>query len=571
MTKPISFSLMLTLLLASASPSTAGTWARKADMPTATSLHAAAVVDGKIYTIGGTDNMWGYADYWSTVFTYDPQTDTWTRKADMPAGRARLATAVVDGKIYAIGGSPHADAEVSTVEMYDPATDVWSRRADLPRARNWLSASTVNGKIYVIGGKIYPSATMVATVEVYDPATDTWTRKTDMPTARGMHAASVVDGKIYIIGGVTGDLGPWISTVEEYDPMTDTWTRKADMPTAKTAHTSTALYGKIFVMGGANSWSSPLSMVEVYDPATDSWAREADMPTARLSHSANVVHGEIYVIGGSLHVSSWTPTPAVEVYDLGLIAPPPDFNGDGLVDIQDLLRLIDSWDQDDPVVDIAPPFGDGIVDVHDLELLMSYWEQPVDDPTLIAHWALDEAEGMLVADSAGDNNGYALGEPVWQPESGIVNGALQLDGVDDYVVTGAAPNPEEGSYSVIAWIKGGAPRQVILSQMGKANWLCADHSAGALMTELTTAGRDGSSLISEVIITDGRWHRIGFVWDGSYGTLYVDGIVVAEDAQDILDISINGLYFGTGKAMEPRTYWSGLIDEVRIYSRAVSP
>jgi len=195
----------------------------------------------------------------------------------------------------------------------------------------------------------------------------------------------------------------------------------------------------------------------------------------------------------------------------------------------------------------------------------------VNDPRIIAYWKLDEAEGMVVKDSAGENDGYALGDPIWQPDSGQVDGALQLDGVDDYVVTGAAPNPEKESYSVLAWIKGGAPGQVVVSQMGKANWLGADPSEGFLMTELTMAGRNSCSLASEAVITDGNWHRIGFVWDGSYRRLYVDGVVVAEDVQDNLDISVNGLYIGTGEAMEAGTYWSGLIDDVRIYNRAVKP
>ena len=91
------------------------------------------------------------------------------------------------------------------------------------------------------------------------------------------------------------------------------------------------------------------------------------------------------------------------------------------------------------------------------------------------------------------------------------------------------------------------------------------------MTELTMTGRNGSSLGSEAVITDGNWHRIGFIWDGSYRRLYVDGVIVAEDVQDNLDISVNGLYFGTGKTMEPGTFFSGLIDEIRIYNRAISP
>jgi len=571
MKKTISFLLTLALLLTSASPATEETWSKKADMPTATSLQSASVVDRKIYVFGGTDNMWGYADYWSTVFAYDPQTDTWTRKADMPAGRARLATAVVDGKIYAIGGSPHADAEVSTVEMYDPATDVWSRRADLPRARNWLSASAVNGKIYAIGGKIYPSESMVSTVEVYDPVTDTWTRKANMPTARGMHSASVLDGKIYVIGGVTGAFGPWISTVEMYDPVTDTWTRKTNMPTARTAHSSSALNGKIYVIGGANDWGFCLSTVEVYDPAKDSWARETNMPTARLSHSASVVDGSIYVVGGSLNPSSWTPVSIVEVYDPGIITPPPDFNGDGLVDIKDLLRLIESWGQNDPLVDIAPPLGDGIVDILDLEHLMSYWGQEPDDPTLITHWALDETEGIIAQDSVGGNDAYIIGAPVWQPNGGMVNGALQLDGIDGCAVAGPVLNPADGPCSVLAWIQGGGPGQVVISQLNGFDWLGVDSSSGGLMTELCFLGRSGGPLQSETIVTDGMWHRVGLVWDGFNRSLYVDDILAAEDTQDGLESSNGGLYIGTGKLMAPGTYFSGLIDDIRIYNRAISP
>jgi len=254
------------------------------------------------------------------------------------------------------------------------------------------------------------------------------------------------------------------------------------------------------------------------------------------------------------------------------IIPIVDFNGDGIVDSADVCIMVDHWGTDEPMCDIGPmPWGDGIVDVQDLIILAEHLFEEVNDPTLIAHWGLDETEGMVVTDSAGDNNGYALGEPIWQPNSGQVKGALQLDGVDDYVVTGMAPSPEKESYSVLAWIKGGAPGQVVLSQMGKANWLYTDPSTGALMTELTMAGRNSCSLASEAVITDGNWHRIGFVWDGYYRRLYVDGVVVAEDVQDNLDISVNGLYIGTGKAMGAGTYWSGLIDDVRIYNRAVIP
>ena len=89
------------------------------------------------------------------------------------------------------------------------------------------------------------------------------------------------------------------------------------------------------------------------------------------------------------------------------------------------------------------------------------------------------------------------------------------------------------------------------------------------MTELKGFGRSGGPLVTQTVITDGGWHRIGFVWDGSIRTLYVDDVEVAKDTQDNLAGSENGLYIGTGKALEAETYWFGLIDDVRIYDRAI--
>ena len=263
----------------------------------------------------------------------------------------------------------------------------------------------------------------------------------------------------------------------------------------------------------------------------------------------------------------------------GLVAcrgvPVVDFNGDGLVNIKDLMRLIRSWDQDDPTVDIAPPpFGDGVVDALDLELLMNYWEQPVDDPTLLAHWALDETEGIIAYDTVGVNDAVVVGGTAWQPSGGKVDGALLLNGVDGCAIANQVMNPADGSFSVFAWIKGGEPGQVVISQQNGSNWLGTDPDLGCLMTELIppAVGRFvPQPLISECVITDDQWHRIGFVWDGTRRILYVDDVEVAEDTQVNVHGSDGGLYIGTGKMMEPGTYFSGLIDDVRIYNRAVSP
>ncbi len=232
-------------------------WTKKASVPTARSAFSASAVNGKIYAIGGMVK----GETVSTVEEYDPVTDKWTKKANMPTPRAWLSTSAVNGKIYAMGGERVAGGfglVVPTVEEYDPVTNKWTKKADMPPPRSGLSASMVNGKIYTIGG----SAKFV-TVNEYNPSTDKWTNKADIPTRRGYLSTSVVNGKIYVVGGWDG-MDKFFSTVEEYDPSTDTWTKKASMPTARAWLSASVANGKIYAIGGSNG-RMVLATVEEYD------------------------------------------------------------------------------------------------------------------------------------------------------------------------------------------------------------------------------------------------------------------------------------------------------------------
>ena len=125
--------------------------------------------------------------------------------------------------------------------------------------------------------------------------------------------------------------------------------------------------------------------------------------------------------------------------------------------------------------------------------------------------------------------------------------------------------------SILAWVKGGKPGQVLLSRSGGANWLMASAGTGALATELTEAGGTGKPLVSGTVITEGVWHRVAFVWDGTNRSLYVDGVEVDKDTQANLASSSGALYIGANGKRTAGTLWSGLIDDVRIYNRAVRP
>lgn len=193
------------------------------------------------------------------------------------------------------------------------------------------------------------------------------------------------------------------------------------------------------------------------------------------------------------------------------------------------------------------------------------------DPGLIAYWKFDETAGAVASDSAGEHDADVVGNPLWQSEGGKIGGTLLLDGSDDYVATGLACDPSAGPLSVFAWVKGGAPGQVILSQTDGADWLMAADPDGTLMTDLKLINRKPKALRSAVVITDGTWHRVGLSWDGSNRILYVDDIEVAKDTQANLPSSTGGLYIGAGSKLSASSFWSGLIDDVRIYDRAMKP
>lgn len=193
------------------------------------------------------------------------------------------------------------------------------------------------------------------------------------------------------------------------------------------------------------------------------------------------------------------------------------------------------------------------------------------DPGLVAYWELDETEGAVAHDSEGDNDAAVMGSAAWESQGGAVGGALLLDGGGYLATAKVAINPSAGPFSVLAWVKGGLPGQAVVSQQGGTNWLMATTPAGALGTELKSGGRQSGILTSDAVIADGTWHRIGLTWNGSNRILYVDDVEVATDTQSSLAGSTGVLYIGAGTGLAPDSFWSGLIDDVRIYNRAVKP
>jgi N-acetylneuraminic acid mutarotase len=275
-----------------------GNWSFVASLQVARTGLFGGAVDGKIYSIGGSSNA-GSAT--SIVEEYDPLTDIWIRKDDIPNAITFGASAASGNKIYLISGAatPFSQAK-NTVYAYDPGTDTLESKMEIPTPRILPATAVVDGKIYVIGGSLSATSVPVTTVELYDPETNSWTERADMITARYGLSASVVDGKIYAIGGTTDNYSDVsYATVEEYDPESDTWTTKKEMPSERWGLSVCTLDNKIYAIGGQTGFTTHQT-VEVYDPKIDNWETISSLQMPRRIFLVAVLDGKIYAIAGSL-------------------------------------------------------------------------------------------------------------------------------------------------------------------------------------------------------------------------------------------------------------------------------
>ncbi|UCG48421.1 MAG: lamin tail domain-containing protein, partial [Phycisphaerales bacterium] len=190
-------------------------------------------------------------------------------------------------------------------------------------------------------------------------------------------------------------------------------------------------------------------------------------------------------------------------------------------------------------------------------------------PGLAAHWKFDDGSGISAKDSAGINNGTLHGGPTWV--NGFTGGALSFDGQDDYVSTSSVGALATDSVTVEAWVRlegpTGASYPILTQHLPtyKGYYL---HVNGNKPSFSLVAGRPSPSAISPNAIESGQWHHIAGTNDGSNIKIYVNGQLKATADS----AGANGVDYSATIGLDDRssTYFEGLIDDVRIYNRALS-
>lgn len=140
--------------------------------------HAAAVLDDHMYiTCGRRGNA-----YLSETYCFDPVANHWTACAEGPVERAWHGMAAVNGRIYVIGGSNDERGyrrDVLKVACFDPKANSWSLLTPLHAGHGEPGIAVLDSRIYVLGGRSHDKGNRMKYVHVYNTEADEWENETE--------------------------------------------------------------------------------------------------------------------------------------------------------------------------------------------------------------------------------------------------------------------------------------------------------------------------------------------------------------------------------------------------------
>ncbi|KPK87256.1 MAG: hypothetical protein AMS27_02840 [Bacteroides sp. SM23_62_1] len=281
-------------------------WRVVTNMPTPRHDIASCVVNGKIYAIGGMSHEYnGQKTFFNLVTRFDPENSVWDTCQSMSGPRVGAYACPVNGKIYLFGGRNNfSSPNISNMFIYDTEADTWSTVTNMPWGTSYAAGCMYDNKIYLFGGLEAGSTAWNPSKQVlrYDPETESWDTLAEMNVARSHFTVNVMNNKIYAFGGMNASTNQLTKVVEVYDPSSDTWELNNPAPSYRAMNTSVRFNDRIWILSGAKNVSSYNNSVDIYEPATDSWqcAAAEDLPLIKMWHPASVIHDSmVYLLGGT--------------------------------------------------------------------------------------------------------------------------------------------------------------------------------------------------------------------------------------------------------------------------------
>ena len=189
--------------------------------------------------------------------------------------------------------------------------------------------------------------------------------------------------------------------------------------------------------------------------------------------------------------------------------------------------------------------------------------------TLVGYWPLNEENGDTAYDYSGnENHGGLEGNPT-QGANGVVGGnAYEFDGDDDYVETIFQPDSDNDVWSLSFWVYVNEPHEWAVGHFAEDTRIYISNAHGWRLGDGRVEG-DGDFL-RENDFSVGEWSHLVLVGDGSMSRAYVNGDFVGEDSYSWSG-STNNLLLGAINSDSPDDFLDGVIDDVRIYNRALTP
>ena len=193
------------------------------------------------------------------------------------------------------------------------------------------------------------------------------------------------------------------------------------------------------------------------------------------------------------------------------------------------------------------------------------------------HLPFDDGSGATAADTSGNGfPGTLVGGPTWT--TGELGGAVDLNGSSEYVSLPTGVVDGLSDFTVATWVDMTSESQWMrIFDFGTGTtdymFLTADGGSNAVRFAITTGGNTQEQQINgTAALPVGAWTYVAVTLTGGVGTLYINGVQVGQNASMTLTPSSLGAttqnYIGKSQFNDP--YLKGLVDDFRVYSRALS-